>query len=219
MPAIVAESAARRYSRSSDNQHMPIESTASQLVLIDLQAKLMPAIFEGPAVLANAQRLAQAARLMRVPVTVTEQYPEGLGATVPELADVAREPLVKTEFSAVDAGLIEVLTEIGTPKASPNAKSVPKHLQKARENERTSIIVAGVEAHVCVLQTVMGLLDDFDVYVVADACSSRTERNRDAAYDRLAAEGASLVTTEMVLFEWLRSSEHPQFKALQALIK
>jgi nicotinamidase-related amidase len=66
---------------------------------------------------------------------------------------------------------------------------------------------------------VMGLLDDFDVYVVTDAVSSRTERNRDAAYDRIAAEGASLVTTEMVLFEWLRSAEHPQFKAVQGLIK
>jgi nicotinamidase-related amidase len=136
-----------------------------------------------------------------------------------ELSEFAREPLIKTEFSAVDAGLIEVLQEIGTPKASPNLKSVPKHLQKAPTNMRTDIIVAGCEAHVCVLQTVMGLLEDFDVFVVADACSSRTERNRDAAYDRLAAEGASLVTTEMVLFEWLRSAEHPQFKAVQGLVK
>ena len=96
---------------------------------------------------------------------------------------------------------------------------MPKHLQKAPENTRTDIIIAGCEAHVCVLQTVMGLLEDFDVYVVTDACSSRTERNRDAAYDRLAAEGASLVTTEMVLFEWLRGSEHASFKAIQALIK
>jgi nicotinamidase-related amidase len=198
---------------------MLIETSASQLVLIDLQAKLLPAIFEGSAVLQNALRLAKAAQMMRVPVTVTEQYPEGLGATVSELSEFACEPLVKTEFSAVDAGLIEVLQEIGTPKASPNLKSVPKHLQKAPMNTRTDIIVAGCEAHVCVLQTVMGLLEDFDVFVVTDACSSRTERNRDAAYDRLAAEGASLVTTEMVLFEWLRSSEHPQFKAVQGLVK
>ncbi len=198
---------------------MLIESTSSQLVLIDLQGKLQPAMFEGALVLQNALRLAQAARLMRVPITVTEQYPEGLGATVPELAEFAIEPLVKTEFSAVDAGLIEILQEIGTPKTSPNAKSVPKHLQKPAANTRTDIIIAGCEAHVCVLQTVMGLLEDFDVYVVTDACSSRTERNRDAAYDRLAAEGASLVTTEMVLFEWLRGSDHAQFKAVQALIK
>ncbi len=198
---------------------MLIETSASQLVLIDLQGKLTSAMFEGPLVVQNASRLALAARLMRVPITVTEQYPEGLGATVAELADFAREPLVKTEFSAVDAGLIEILQEVGTPKASPNLKSVPKHLQKPPENTRTDIIIAGCEAHVCVLQTAMGLLEDFDVYVVTDACSSRTERNRDAAYDRLAAEGASLVTTEMVLFEWLRGSEHAQFKAIQALIK
>jgi nicotinamidase-related amidase len=198
---------------------MLIESSASQLVLIDLQGKLTSAMFEGALVVQNAARLAKAAQMMRVPITVTEQYPEGLGATVPELSEFARQPLVKLAFSAVDEGLIELLQEIGTPKASPNAKSVPKHLQKPRENERTDIIIAGCEAHVCVLQTVMGLLEDFDVFVVTDACSSRTERNRDAAYDRLAAEGASLVTTEMVLFEWLRSAEHAQFKAVQALIR
>jgi nicotinamidase-related amidase len=198
---------------------MLIESSASQLVLIDLQGKLTSAMFEGALVVQNAARLAKAAQMMRVPITVTEQYPEGLGATVPELAEFARQPLVKRAFSAVDEGLIELLQEMGAPKASPNAKSVPKHLQKPRENERTDIIIVGCEAHVCVLQTVMGLLEDFDVFVVTDACSSRTERNRDAAYDRLAAEGASLVTTEMVLFEWLRSAEHGQFKLVQGLIK
>jgi len=81
-------------------------------------------------------------------------------------------------------------------------------------------VLAGVEAHVCLLQTALDLLEDeFDVWVVTDACSSRTERNRDAAYDRLAGAGAELVTTEMVIFEWLRSAEHPDFKAVQALIK
>jgi nicotinamidase-related amidase len=198
---------------------MLIESQHSQLVLIDLQTKLIPAMFEGAAVVANALRLAQAAQLLRVPTSVTEQYPEGLGSTVPELGDWAREPLQKLSFSACDEGLIEHLQAVGTPKASPNARSVPKHLQKPAENGRSEIIIAGLEAHVCVLQTVMGLLDDFDVFVVTDACTSRTERNRDAAYDRLAAEGANLVTTEMVLFEWLRGSEHAQFKAVQALIR
>jgi nicotinamidase-related amidase len=198
---------------------MLIDVSASQLVLIDLQTKLVPAIFESAAVVSNAQRLAQAAQLLRLPISVTEQYPQGLGPTVPELAAFAKNPLVKMEFSAADAGLLEMLSEAGSPKASPNARSIPKHLQKPPANQRTDIIIAGVEAHVCVLQTVMGLLDDFDVFVVTDATSSRTERNRDAAYDRMAAEGASLVTTEMVLFEWLRSSEHPQFKAVQALIR
>ena len=82
------------------------------------------------------------------------------------------------------------------------------------------MVIAGCETHVCLLQTALSLLEaEWDVWVVTDACSSRTERNRDAAYDRLAGAGCELVTTEMVGFEWLRDCEHPQFRALQALIK
>ena len=198
---------------------MLIEAPYSQLVLIDLQTKLVPAMHDGAGAVANALRLAQAAQWLRIPVCMTEQYPEGLGPTVPQLAAWAQQPLRKISFSACDEGLLEHLQAVGTPKASPNARSVPKHLQKPTENGRTEIVVAGLEAHVCVLQTVMGLLDDFDVFVVTDACTSRTERNRDAAYDRLAAEGANLVTTEMVLFEWLRGAEHEHFKAVQDLIR
>ena len=198
---------------------MLIEAPHSQLVLIDLQTKLVPAMHDGAGAVANVVRLAQAAQWLRVPVCMTEQYPQGLGPTVPQLAAWAQQPLQKLSFSACDEGLLEHLQVVGTPKASPNARSVPKHLQKPAENGRTEIVVAGLEAHVCVLQTVMGLLDDFDVFVVTDACTSRTERNRDAAYDRLAAEGANLVTTEMVLFEWLRGAEHEHFKAVQGLIR
>jgi len=103
-----------------------------------------------------------------------------------------------------------------------NARSLPKHLQKPSNTptERSAIVVAGCEAHVCLMQTALHLLEDeFEVWVVTDACSSRTERNRDAAFDRLAGAGAELVTTEMVIFEWLRSAEHPQFKVIQNLIK
>ena len=85
---------------------------------------------------------------------------------------------------------------------------------------RNTVILAGCEAHICLLQTALDLLDDeFDVCVVTDACASRTERNRDAAFDRLAGAGAELVTTEMVAFEWIRSAEHPHFKFMQSLIK
>jgi nicotinamidase-related amidase len=103
-----------------------------------------------------------------------------------------------------------------------NARSLPKHLQKAvpQNPSRNSVVIAGCEAHVCLLQTALELLEEeFDVWVVTDACGSRTERNRDAAFDRLASAGAELLTTEMVAFEWLRSAEHPDFKAVQALIK
>ena len=86
--------------------------------------------------------------------------------------------------------------------------------------ERGTVVIAGCETHVCLLQSALLLLEaDWDVWVVQDACGSRTERNRDAAYDRLAAAGCELVTTEMVGFEWLRDCQHPQFKAWQGLIK
>jgi nicotinamidase-related amidase len=108
-----------------------------------------------------------------------------------------------------------------TKPVQGNARSLPKHLQKpAGGAARDTIVLAGCEAHVCLLQTALDLLEDeFDVWVVTDACSSRTERNRDAAFDRLAGAGVELVTTEMVAFEWLRTAEHPQFREIQALIK
>jgi nicotinamidase-related amidase len=198
---------------------MLLHTESSQLVLIDWQTKLLPALAGGAQALHNTQRLAQAAQLLRVPTSLTEQYPQGLGPTVPELAGLVREPLQKTSFNACDAGLAEHLHQLGTPKASPNAKSVPKHLQKPPANRRDCIVLAGCEAHICVLQTAMGLMDEFEVFVVTDACASRTDRNRDAAYDRLAAEGAHLVTVEMVLFEWLGDAGHEQFKAVQGLVR
>jgi nicotinamidase-related amidase len=198
---------------------MLLDASASQLVLVDYQARLMPAIFEGPLVLANAVRLAQAAKLLGVPTWGTEQNPSKLGENDAELRALCRNTLSKMQFSGVEEGLGEWLRP---PAKAPqgNARSLPKHLQKPESAERSTIVIAGCEAHVCLLQTALDLLEDeFDVCVVTDACSSRTERNRDAAFDRLAGAGAELVTTEMVAFEWLRSAEHPQFKAVHALIK
>ncbi len=200
---------------------MLLESESSQLVLIDYQPRLMTAIFEAPLVLANALRLAQAAKLLQMPIWGTEQSPSKLGELSPELRALCRNTLAKMQFSAVEEGLGEWLRP---PLKAPagNARSLPKHLQKPSNTptERSSVVLAGCEAHVCLLQTALHLLEDeFDVWVVTDACSSRTERNRDAAFERLAGAGAELVSTEMVLFEWLRSAEHPQFKAVQALIK
>jgi nicotinamidase-related amidase len=200
---------------------MLLESDLSQLVLIDYQPRLMAAIFEAPLVLANAVRLAQAARLMQVPTWGTEQNPSRLGQAPPELRALCQNTLAKMQFSGVEEGLGEWLRPSLKAPAG-NARSLPKHLQKPSNTptERSSVVVAGCEAHVCLLQTALHLLEDeFDVWVVTDACSSRTERNRDAAFDRLAGAGAELVSTEMVLFEWLRSAEHPQFKSMQGLIK
>ncbi|MCB8747947.1 isochorismatase family protein [Rhodoferax sp. U2-2l] len=200
---------------------MLLDAELSQLVLVDYQARLMPAIFEAPLVLANAIKLAQAAQCLKVPVIGTEQNPSKLGENAPELRALCQRTLAKMQFSGVEEGLGEWLRPPVKPPAG-NARSLPKHLQKPSNTptERSTIVVAGCEAHVCLLQTALHLLEDeFDVWVVTDACSSRTERNRDAAFDRLAGAGAELVTTEMVVFEWLRSAEHPQFKVVHALIK
>ena len=202
---------------------MLLDIEESQLVLVDYQVRLMPAMLESDLVLANAVRLARWAALLEVPAFYTEQNPSGLGATVPQLLEALEESearvLSKMQFSAVEEGLGEWLR----PPAKPvqgNARSLPKHLQKPGPDQRGSIVIAGCEAHVCLLQTALDLLeDDFEVWVVTDACSSRSERNRDAAFDRLAGAGAELVTTEMVGFEWIRTAEHPDFKAVQALIK
>ncbi len=202
---------------------MLLELDQSQLVLVDYQLRLMPAMLDGDAVLANAVRLAQMAAALDVPAFLTEQNPSKLGETVPALrealATVESRVLAKMQFSAVEEGLGEWLR----PPAKPvqgNARSLPKHLQKQGPAQRDTIVIAGCEAHICLLQTALDLLEDeFDVWVVTDACSSRTERNRDAAFDRLAGAGVELVTTEMVAFEWLRTAEHPEFKVIQGLIK
>ena len=192
----------------------------TQLVLVDYQAKLMPVIHQADAVLANARRLAKIANLLKLPVIGTEQNPEKLGSNDQEIRSLCQKTLSKMHFGACEDGLVELLRE--PPKPMGNARSLPKHIQRKQNNqeERNTVVIAGCEAHVCLLQTALGLLEEeFDVWVVTDACSSRTELNRDAAFDRLAGNGAELVTTEMVIFELLRSCEHPDFKAGLSLVK
>lgn len=201
---------------------MLLDLDASQLVLIDYQERLMPAIADAEDVLRNARRLADAARLLGVPTWGTAQNPSKLGPLDPGIAGACRRTLSKMQFSACEEGLSEWLRPPAPAAPQGNARSLPRHLQKPAQAapQRQSIVVAGCEAHVCVLQTALDLLEDeFEVWVATDACGSRTERNRDAAFDRLAGAGVELVTTEMVLFEWLRSAEHPEFKAVQDLIR
>jgi nicotinamidase-related amidase len=172
-----------------------IDATDSQLLLVDFQARLMPAIAGGPEAVANARRLAEAARLLAVPILTTEQNPKGLGATVPELQGFG--PVVtKTAFGAC---------------AEPAFRAA---LDPAR-----ALVVTGCEAHVCVLQTVLGLrAEQRRVYVVADAVGSRAPDNRAAAIARMAAHGAEIVTTEMTIFEWLRDAAHPRFQTARKLV-
>ena len=176
---------------------MPLLSAGNaMLVVIDFQAKLMPAIHDGETVLLNAGRLAEAARLLDVPAVLTEQYPRGLGATVPALAEVA--PAVT--------------------KMSLDACAEPAFLEAVAGDRE--LVVCGCEAHVCVGQTVLTLLEHRRrVVVVADAIGSRVPLSREIALQRMASHGAEIVTTEMVLFEWLRSAEHAQFRTVSKLIR
>ena len=202
---------------------MLLDAPECQLVLMDYQIRLMSAMLEADTAVANAARLAQLAALLSVPVVLTEQNPSRLGTTVDSLrmalAQAKPRMLSKMQFSAVEEGLGEWLRpEPQAPQG--NARSLPKHLQKPAAAQRQTIVLAGCEAHICVLQTALDLVDDeFEVWVVTDACTARTERNRDAAFDRLAAAGVELVTTEMVAYEWVRSAEHPVFKAMLDLVK
>ncbi|HKY94526.1 MAG TPA: isochorismatase family protein [Kiloniellales bacterium] len=169
----------------------------SQLLLIDFQARLMPAVDGAAAAIANARRLLDAASLLGVPVTFTEQYAKGLGPTVTELPALPAQVAHKMTF---DACRSPALTERLAPGRA--------------------LVVAGCEAHVCVLQTVLGLLDaGRQVRVVRDAVGSRRAESKEAALARMERHGAEIVTTEMVVFEWLESAEHPRFREVVALIK
>ncbi|MHC1559626.1 isochorismatase family protein [Actinomycetospora sp. C-140] len=171
---------------------MPVlRADASLLLVVDLQERLMPAIAGAPAVLENASRLVHGATRLGVGVHATEQNPRGLGPTVSAVAGLLPSPAApKTAFAA----------------------DVPDH--------PGPVVVAGCEAHVCVLQTVLGLrAAGRDVAVVADAVGSRSEANRDRAVERMRDHGVDVVTTEMVLFEWLHDSDHEAFREVQKLIR
>lgn len=174
-----------------------IDPKKSLLLVIDFQSRLMPAIHDGETAIRNAGRLIEAAKLIEVPYLFTEQNPKGLGPTVEELP-VEPDRVVEKQF-------FDVCREAGFFDRIPTDAHV---------------VVVGCEAHVCVLQTVLSLRDaGRTTYVVADAVSSRTPANKEAGLRRMAQHGAEIVTTEMVVFEWLQTARHPQFRAAARLIK
>lgn len=191
---------------------MPLlDPTRSTLVLIDLQGKLIPMVHQSAMVIETARRLMQIAELFAVPVVLTEQYPEGLGPTETGLRlcfDGLSTPtsfLEKTAFSCCGDPAFEAL--LANPRPT-----LPLHLHQ--------IVVAGIEAHVCVLQTVLELLEHgYEVHVCWDAVSGRGKAYRKTAIERMAAAGATISNHESVAFEWARNKHHPAFKAISALLK
>lgn len=203
---------------------MLLDADECQLLLVDYQPRLLPVLHQGEEALARALLLVKVARMLEVPAWGAEQNPQGLGSLVPELGALLRKTFPKMAFDATQSGLLDALRPPAPPqRQGGNARSLPKHLQKPQQPAapaRNTIVLAGVEAHICLLQTALGLLEqEFDVWVVTDACTSRRERDRDAAFDRLAGNGIELVTSEMVVYEWLGDADHPDFAEVLQLVK
>ncbi len=187
--------------RMVPNANARIIRKTAGLLVVDIQERLLPAIHEKERLLQNALRLAKGATLFGLPVFVTEQYRKGLGPTTAELAAAIPgfAPIEKLAFSACGAeGLIKSIRARGV----------------------TDLVVCGIEAHVCVCQTCLDLLQQgFRTFVVGDAISSRTPDNHRLAIDRLHDAGVTIVSTEMVLFELLERAGTEEFKQVLALVK
>ena len=178
-----------------------IQQDNSLILIIDFQEKLLKATVKDTAVIENGKKLLKTANLLNIPAIITEQYPQGLGATIEEIksSNPQAHYFEKTSFSAFSTACIKEAIEATCKK---------------------QIILCGVEAHICVLQTALELKENgFDVYVIKDACASRKIENFDNAFSRLIQAGITVSDTETTLFEFLKSSKHPNFKEIQALIK
>lgn len=175
---------------------------SSRLVIVDVQEKLVAALpaITAARLISSCRFLAEGAQILGVPTVITEQYPQGLGMTVEPLQAYCPVRPAKKRFSAADC--------LGWPTASDPA------------NDRFQVVVAGMETHVCVLQTVLDLLAaGYQVSVVADAVASRSPADETVASNRLAASGATITTAEAVLFEWTESAEAAEFKQISQLVK
>lgn len=178
-----------------------IRARDSALVVIDMQERLVPAMMAPARTIKNTQLLLHAAKKTDVPALLTEQYPKGLGPTIPEIKKAAGDAsiLPKMHFSCME-----------DPDFSKAFKSL----------NRRQAILAGMEAHICVAQTAGSLVEEgFEVFVVSDATASRTLESEAACLARLSAVGVSIVTTEMVIFEWLGKAGTDAFKEILPLIK
>jgi len=177
--------------------HLSVTDTA--LLVIDVQEKLVPKIVEKDRLIRNTAFLIDVFRALEMPVFATEQYPKGLGPTVPELAQRLPERLDKVVFSCA---------------------AIPRLIESLQRQGRPKVVLTGMETHVCVLNTALDLLTlGFRVYLAADAISSRSRFDDEIAFRRLEQAGAILTTVEMVAFETTHSSAHPAFKQISQLVR
>lgn len=184
---------------------MRIARTRSALLVVDVQERLLPAMSAPDALLDRLGLVVAAARALAVPVVATEQYPKGIGPTVAAVREAMgpdARVFEKTHFSGLSEPEIEAA------------------LRALRNSGRAQIVMAGIEAHVCVLQTALEARErGYDVFVVADAVDSRKAASRERGLSRLAAAGCAIVDAEMCAFEWLGRAGTAEFRAVHALIK
>ncbi len=182
-----------------------LDSARTQLLVVDVQERLLPAMAQADLALAHCARLAQAAAILDIPITVSEQYPKGMGRTVDALRvhlPQGAPVFEKLSFSCLaDAALAE-------------------RLRGLADDGRDQILLCGLEAHVCVLQTAIEAQEaGLSAFVAADAVSSRAPDSKTLALARMARAGVEIVTSEMAIFEWQRVAGAGHFKALMALVK
>ena len=180
---------------------MLIKADQSCLIVIDVQERLVPAMQAPARVIRNTRTLMEAASRLGIPILLTEQYPKGLGRIVPELRELAKSgtTIEKIHFSCMNE---------------------PAFADEFRKLGRRQAVITGMEAHICVMQTGVNLMEEgYEIFVVTDATSSRTLESEKACLDRLGAAGAGIVTTEMVVFEWLGRAGTSEFKELLGRIK
>lgn len=175
---------------------MLLNKEESILLLIDVQEKLTHFVLNHEVLVERCEWLLKFAQKMDVPILVSEQYPKGLGPTIEQLRPyfTQQECIDKVHFSCM---------------------SDSQYVQRLKQYHKKQLVLIGIEAHVCVLQTALEMKEQgFDVFVVVDAVSSRGEQNLKYGLKRMKQEGVHLVTSEMVFFEWIRKAGTPEFKSL-----
>ncbi len=181
----------------------PLEAAHCVLMVVDIQEKLLPPIFNKETLVKNSQLLIRLAQILQVPIMVTTQYSKGLGSTVPEIASLLPDitPIDKLEFGCFGSELL-------------------RSRVKALPGNRNTVLLCGMESHICVMQTALGALNEgYLVHVAADAVGSRAESNWKIGLNRMQAAGAVISSAEMMLYELLRCSGTSQFKELLQYLK
>jgi len=188
---------------STEIARRPLEADHCALVVVDIQEKLLPPIFNKEALIKNSQLLLRLAKILSLPILATTQYSKGLGSTVAEIANLLTDVVTydKLEFGC-----------FGSDQFRSQVKSLP--------GNRNTLLLCGMESHICVMQTALGALNEgYLVHVASDAVGSRAEWNWKIGLERMRAAGAVISSTEMMMYELLRCSGTPQFKELLPYLK